>query len=482
MIYNMKKHSLAALCGLMALAFAACEPNKPETPTTPETHDTLPASFPKKHLLEEFTGQTCGYCPGGMDAVHEFIANDTNWVLVLHHAGYADDHFTIAEDKTTATTLRVNGAPSITVNRAKTSYKANNVTQNAVVFHPGYLSTVNKTQFETETYASVNIENTYDAATRELNVKVSGIVLKEDASNLKLTVLIKESGMIDTQSDYYHTFEGWEQFRHANAARKYLTAAKGEAPEIAENRYEMTFTASLDAQWVAENCMVVAFLSEDFQPVVQAEQKPVVAGSKGGADIIHEGIKAVEIPDYYPEPDATRGPADFSKKESETLPTAGLFYQKYPTLGFTYWCIQAYDPSNAILISRIPSVPFANIYFFTDPNASTTEVPVGEYEFATTMQPNTAYAGFRDDEEFVVDGSMFYFISQSYLQQGYLVPSAQWLIVSGKLTITAEGWSVAGKARNGAAINMAGTGPLTIQGTMSAPAKVAAKVPAKTRL
>ena len=96
------------------------------------------------------------------------------------------------------------------------------------------------------------------------------------------------------------------------------------------------------------------------------------------------------------------------------------------------------------------------------------------------MQPNTAYAGFRDDEEFVVDGSMFYFVSQSYLQQGYLVPSAQWLIVSGKLTITANGWSVAGKARNGAAINMAGTGPLTIQGKMSgAPAKVPAQKPAR---
>ena len=476
----MKKFFLFALTGLLAVAFTACEPNKPDTPATPDKQDTIPSSFPKKHLIEEFTGQSCGYCPGGMDAVHEFIANDTNWVLVLHHAGYADDHFTIAEDKTTATTLKVNGAPSIAINRAKTAHKENNVSKNTVVFHPGYLPTAAKSQFETETYASVNIENTYDAATRELNVKVSGIVLNEEASNLKLTVLIKESGMIDTQADYYNTFEGWEEFRHANAARKYLTEAKGESVEVAEKRYEMTYTATLDDKWIPENCMVVAFLSEAFQRVVQAEQEPVVAGSKGGADISHKGIKKVEVADYYPEPDATKGPGDFSGNKSETLTNAGLYYEKYPSYGFTYWCIQAYDPSNAVTINRTPSVPFANIYFFTDLDASTTEVPVGEYEFATTMQPNTAYAGFRDDEEFVVDGSMFYFVSQSYLQQGYLVPSAKWLIVSGKLTITAEGWSVAGKARNGAAINMAGTGPLTIQGKMSgAPAKVPAQKPAR---
>ena len=100
----MKKFFLWAMAGMALIGFTACEPN---TPQEPEKQDTIPASFPKKHLIEEFTGQACGYCPDGMDAVHEFVGNDTNWVLVLHHAGYSDDHFTVKGSKTIATALNV---------------------------------------------------------------------------------------------------------------------------------------------------------------------------------------------------------------------------------------------------------------------------------------------------------------------------------------------------------------------------------------
>ena len=48
----------------LALSFAfvtltSCEPKDEPKP------EVIPDSFPKKHLIEEFTGQTCGYCPYG---------------------------------------------------------------------------------------------------------------------------------------------------------------------------------------------------------------------------------------------------------------------------------------------------------------------------------------------------------------------------------------------------------------------------------
>ena len=93
----MKKNLIIwTLAGLvLSLAFTACKKNDPKqeptdpTPqvnpadtTQPTPPDTIPASFPKKHLIEEFTGQTCGYCPEGMNSISDFIKADRHAVIV----------------------------------------------------------------------------------------------------------------------------------------------------------------------------------------------------------------------------------------------------------------------------------------------------------------------------------------------------------------------------------------------------------------
>lgn len=129
--------------------------------------------------------------------------------------------------------------------------------------------------------ASVVINNGYDAATRRLDVTVSGALCKVDYSTLMLTVLVKESGMIDYQKDYYKTFEGWSEFRHTNAVRAFLTRADGDTVKVDDTRhYTATYSLTLGNGWKAENCMVVAFLSEGFSPVVQVDEKPVVSDNK----------------------------------------------------------------------------------------------------------------------------------------------------------------------------------------------------------
>ena len=418
-----------------------------------------PTAFPKKHLIEEFTGQACGYCPYGMDCIHNFIANDTNWVLILHHYGYSQDNFSVSGSNTITSKLGVNGAPSIAINRQTTNYGDGK----GIVFHPGYLEETDKSQFATETYASIHIDNSYDTVTRALNVKVSGLVLDATKKNLKLTVLVKESGMIDYQADYYNTFEGWQEFRHTNAVRLFFTGSTGTAITIdSTQHYEVELTKTLDSKWVPENCMVVAFLSEDFKPTVQAEQKPVVAGTQGGADIMHGGVKPYPVADYYPEPSATAKPSDYSREKSETLNYAYAEYKAYPNYGFNFWQIMAYNTSRTVKVNNTNCVPFTYLYLFTELNEK--GLPNGTYTFDTSSLPGTAYAGFRDDENFVIDGSIFYFTNLSYFNQGYLVPEAEWLIASGTLVISDTGWSVNGHALNGSAVNLVGTTPINYNG------------------
>lgn len=432
-----------------------------------EITEQLPDAFPKKHLIEEFTGQDCGWCPYGMDCVHDFIGDDENWVLVLHHYGYQKDHFSVTGSQKITNKLGVNGAPSISIDRKATKSDAGN----AICFHPGYLPTVNTSQFETTTYASIEIENTYSETDRKLNVHLSGLIVKEDYPNLMLTVLIKESGMIDYQQDYNNTFEGWQEFRHANAVRAYLTDPLGDSLRVKSNHsWSADYELTLDSKWVADNCAVVAFISENFKPVVQAEQRPVVDGTKGGLDILHGGITAVPVADYYPEPGEDISPSTYSGRDADTITTAYGYYYSYPDEGFNYWQVQAYDLTKTVKVNNTTCVPFLDLYLFTKLDETT--IPVGTYRLNTSMRPGTAYAGFRDDEKMLVDGTSFYYTSKSYLSQGYIVPEAQWLIASGTLTVTKEGWKITGKARNGSDIQLVGTKPISIQGKAGAPMRV----------
>lgn len=463
----MKTYRLFAILALGSwlLVLPSCEP-KPE----PEP-EVIPESFPRKHLIEEFTGQSCGYCPYGMDCVHDFMANDTNYILVLHHYGFAADHFSVAGSKTITSALKVSGAPNITIDRAKT--KSSNGTN--VVFHPGYLPTVSKNQFETTTYASVNIRNAYDPATRELRVFVSGVLCKEDYPDLKLTVLVKESGMIDYQADNFATYEGWQEFRHANAVRAFLSDnPKGDPITIrADRHYEEQFVIDLKSTWNAENCMVVAFLSEEFQPVVQAAQKPVVEGTKGGADILHGGVTAVPVADYYPEPNATSGPADYSNNKSETFTTSYAYYEQFPDYGVTMWTIQTWNKESIVTVNKTQCIPFANLIVLAPYNATPT-LPTGVFPVNATAQAGTVIAGYRDDAKVTIDGSMLYFTGLNYFNQGYLDPQAQWLIADGEMTITDQGWTLSGHARNGATINLEGSA-LVNQGSANAPSRLRRK-------
>ena len=449
------KRLFLALMSVAALVFTACDTNDPYGP--------IPDSFPKKHLIEEFTGQDCGYCPYGMNCISDFTANDTNFIVVLHHYGYKQDHFTVSGSKTITNTLGVNGAPSMTIDRAKTTTEDGSQT----VFHPGYLPKTEKAQFTTTTYASVEIENNYDAANRQLNIKVSGALATQDHPALFLTVLVKESGMVDYQSDYYYSFEGWEEFRHTNAVRAFLTDAKGDEVSVKKNRYSTEYTLVLDENWVAENCMVVAFLSEEFKPVVQAAEKPAVAGTKGGADIEHGGIKAVPVSDFYPEPSATAAPKDYSGVDADSISYALVYSELVGNL--KEWVIMAYEENANVKVGGTRCVPFTYIYLYTE--ASATEIATGTYELNNSRTAGAALAGYRDEAQQQIDGSIFYYTSRNYLKQGYLDPRATWLITDGTVTLTEEGWEVVGHARNGSDIHIVGTTPVEYyQG--NAPAKL----------
>ena len=254
----------------------------------------VPSSFPRKYLIEHFTGDQCGYCPYGMYSIMEYAAyyTTTPCIWVSHHEGYNVDEYTIPESAKIASTCGVQGAPNMAMNRTK-------VMGTAIAFHPGYLTEDGMAETiadkcDTTAEASVVIEHTYNAETRQLDVTVSGQVANTTTTEYLLTVLIKENGLIGKQADYYWSWKtaGYKEFMHPCVVRDLLTVSQlGDTVKVENQAYSKTFTYTVSEKWVAENCQVVAYITPlAKKPIINAEETPLVAGTTGGKEYQPFGI------------------------------------------------------------------------------------------------------------------------------------------------------------------------------------------------
>ncbi len=260
----------------------------------------VPTSFPRKYLIEHFTGDQCGYCPYGMYSIMEYrdYISATPCIWVSHHYGYNNDEYTISESAKIGAACGVDGAPNMAMNRTK-------VYGTKIAFHPGYLTEdgmaetiASKCPATAE--ASVVIDHTYNAETRELNVTVSGQVANTTTTEYLLTVLIKENGLIGKQADYYWSWKtnGYKEFMHPCVVRDLLTVSQlGDTVKVENQAYSKTFTYTVSDDWVAENCFVVAYITPlAKKPIINAEETPLVAGTTGGAEYQPFGITESKEP------------------------------------------------------------------------------------------------------------------------------------------------------------------------------------------
>lgn len=430
------------LLAALTLGLAACQGNDPDRPEG--------GKYPRKHLIEHFTGEDCGYCPYGMESIEEFLSSTKkDYIWVSHHYGYGTDEYTIPANSTIGKKLGINGAPSVVFDRTKRRVNGTS----AYGFHPGYLTEKGAVPLADadSAYANVVIVSSFDAASRELKVTVKGNVLDETIASLRLSVLVKESGMVGKQADFYGSWEGWKEFRHVKTVRAMLTEAMGDVVEVKKGKYSADYTYTVPAKWVAENCMIVAYITEDattVKPIINAEQTPLVAGTKGGEDFLAEGIKAVPVSETYPEDGAPAANIEFTAINLNT--------QNFAQYGYVGVTLQA--PNAKFNVGGYACYPYMQLYLFsasTTPSAGTYRIVENNYTAGTIG------AGYRDDANFDLGGSMLYYV---FVQNGSLYPMSQWLLRSGELVIDNAGnYTINATTLNGS----------TFTGTYTAPAATA---------
>jgi len=115
----------------------------------------------------------------------------------------------------------------------------------------------------------LNISNSFDATTRMLKTTLTATAKKIITEAVHLHVAITESKIVADQKDNRIPSGVIENYVLQHALRKLLTDVKGDriADSMSEGEKivkEYTFVLPTDAVlWVAENCSVVAFVSQD---------------------------------------------------------------------------------------------------------------------------------------------------------------------------------------------------------------------------
>ena len=367
-----------------------------------------PTFFPRKFLMEHFTSGNCNQCPMGMKYIVEYLDKQTTpYIWVSHHAVYGTDEYTIPESNVIAMNhFGMHEVPKVVFNRTKQD--------GLLVIGAWSIENLIVTD-DTVAEASVVIDHQFDAATRRLDVKVSGQVANPDRKEYLLSILIKENRLVGKQDDAFCSWKGatWKEYMHPRVVRDMVTATFGDMVKVENQVYSYSTSYVIDEEWVPENCCVVAYLTPlEKSPVINAEQAPLVAGTDGGEQYGPYGITEGKGPNATISFDSVRvtrlsnGQLEMMMTSTKTMKTyAGICKQ----VGYVY-------------VNTEDSVLQAGVY------------PIQEGDAEGTIT-----AGYRVDEKETLGGSRLLYAVSDDLKNGIVTPVHMWRMSKGEMVLDEVG-------------------------------------------
>ncbi len=233
-----------------------------DSDNTSSTHLTA-SSFivPRKLLLENFSTQRCGYCPPAHEMLNEIVKDRNDIAWIGHHTGFYEDIFTIAASRSylwfygSSQTF----APAIMLDRRNLCDLGAEGVANAPVFSPAGQDAVEELIdycLDIPSFIGIDLEGGYNKDTRELTIKVVCEKTMELETAPVLNIFLTEDGLMAAQSG------ASENYIHNHVIRKVMTATWGDAITWDGNKYEATYTCTLDASWKPENMTATVFVSD----------------------------------------------------------------------------------------------------------------------------------------------------------------------------------------------------------------------------
>lgn len=257
---------------------------------------------PRTVLIEEFSTASCGNCPAAQNALAKAISGRDDMITVVHHAGYGTDQFTTKYDEEYLWFYQTSTwAPAIMYDRTNFSeYGAIATYNGAYVPSLGPVMTMNGTDgnynidkfvnisSEVPAWIDVNIEYTYDPATRGLDVEVSGTpsMTFDSWTNPVVNIFLVERSAEGRQSGAGNNYTHRHIFRGAMTGYYGIPVKLEAGKEYSYKSSVYTVPTSLDAG----NLDIVAFVSNYDRndankcQVLNAAKVSIDTPSTGGID------------------------------------------------------------------------------------------------------------------------------------------------------------------------------------------------------
>lgn len=228
-------------------------------------------SFPRQiHLIEEFTSNSCTYCPLGAGMLKTLMGMRDDIALVAIHGNQsAVDPCNTAQCDTLADYMYGGGWPYGSFNRSVGWEDNRNIAVGIGYYEQyhqevaeGFSSFLDYLDQRIPSFATININSTIDDATNEVTITINGQVTPDFAAMMgedaKLTVYLTEDGLIYRQLN----MGTWEQqYEHNHVFRTALGSVFGENLKIKGNTYKNEYTIILPSDWNSDKMEVVAFIS-----------------------------------------------------------------------------------------------------------------------------------------------------------------------------------------------------------------------------
>jgi hypothetical protein len=259
-----------AVFGLLLVVSGCDENRRGIVPFVPEGNRVV--------LLEEITGKGCTNCPKGSREIDNLLTQfPNNLVVVSIHAGFFANpqQFPVGQYdlRTEEGEFLIDyltqpvGYPSGVVNRTRVG--------NSMQLGLNQWASAITNQIQDEPAVEISISKTFNPTTRELQVTVSGIGKEPVTGDIRLSIMLTESGIVDAQDDQ-EAGGIVQDYVHKHVLRDMLTPAAGAtiASSITSGQvFTQSYTGTLPANWVEGNMEIIAFVSavngSNF-PVLQA--------------------------------------------------------------------------------------------------------------------------------------------------------------------------------------------------------------------
>lgn len=271
---------------ILAMFFAGCEEIAPTVTGSmgggPNPGGGDLENQERQVLIEEFTGVRCVNCPAGSAAIEDLLViHGERLVAISIHAGefsnpYPESKYNF---QTTYGDQIINyvgipfGFPTAVVNRKK--FEGNFGLQLGQGKWAGHIGE----ELLIPPKVKIGVTPDFDPVTRDLDIEVLMLV-QEDIleDDVRISLMITESGV----KDYQLTPDGkQDDYSHKHILRGMPTNFDGNVIEetlVAGTQLTKNFTYNIPAEWSAEDCKVVAFVSlgGQIKDVLQAVQVPLI--------------------------------------------------------------------------------------------------------------------------------------------------------------------------------------------------------------